>query len=234
MKRSMQSGQAIVEGLVVMGVLSSLWLGVAWLGRLQDVALQVGHTSRHQAFALSHQGLALDKQALERLPGQSWQTRRGEAFLDAEVMDSSLAFDGREPSIRLGEAAPAAVAMREDLLLGERGVWVVSAHRRTVGEKQAGSGLQSFDRLELGINRHTAIMRGTGAAVSDDATQVRLAQAGSVWAAQAGRSIALGEQVSGRMQAVDAAWGRAAFSSDWLGPWTGWVPAHHLSTEGMP
>lgn len=229
-----QSGQAIVEGLVVLGVLSSLWLGVAWLGRLQDVALQVGHASRHQAFALSHQGQEPDGLAIEPLPGQSWQTRRGEAFLDVEVMQSSFVLDARPSSLQLGGDAPATAAVQQDLQLGDRGVWVVSVYRQTAGEEQPGMDLQNFDRLRLGINRHTAIMRGTGAAVSDGAVQSRLAQAASVWAAQAERSIALGEQISGRMQAVDAAWGRADFKPDWLELWTGWVPAHHLNPGGAP
>lgn len=234
MKMHEQSGQAVVEGLVVLGVLSSLWLGMTWLGRLQDVALQVGHASRHQAFALSHQGQEPDGLAIERLPGQSWQTRRGEAFLDAEVMRSSFALDGRQPNLRLGGDAPAAAAVRQDFRLGDGGVWVVNVHGRTTGEEQPSMDLRSFDRLRLSINRHTAIMRGTGAAVSDGAAQVRLAQADSVWAAQARRSMALGEQVSGRMQAVDVAWGRADFIPDWLVPWTGWVPAPHLGVGGAP
>lgn len=229
-----QSGQAVVEGLVVLGVLSSLWLGVAWLGQLQDAALQMGHASRHQAFALSHQGREPDELAIGHLPGQSWQTRRGEALLDVEVIQSSFVLDKRSPDLEPGGDTPAAAAVRQDLRLGDSGIWVVNVYGQTTGEAEPGMGLQHFDRLRLGINRHMAIMRGTGAAVSDSATQTRLAQANSVWAVQAGRSMALGEQVSERMQAVDAAWGRADFRPDWLAPWTGWIPARHLSSGSTP
>lgn len=234
MKIHVQSGQAVIEGLVVLGVLSSLWVGAVWLGRLQDVALHTGHASRHQAFALAHQGQALDTPTIERLSGQSWQTRQGGAFLDAQVPQFSVLLDEREPSVPVGGVAPAVVAARQDLRLGESGVWVVTAHRQTTGEASSGVGLQNFDRLRLGIDRHTAIMRGTGAAVSDEAAQARIVQAGSVWARQADLSIALGEQVSGRVRATDVAWGRADFTPDWLAPWTGWVPAHHLSAGSAP
>ncbi|MBV6271674.1 hypothetical protein KVP09_01900 [Alcaligenaceae bacterium CGII-47] len=234
MKTHRQAGQAVIEGLVVLGVLSSLWVGATWIGRLQDAALQAGHASRHQAFALAHQAQPLDASLDGNLPGQFWQARRGGALLDAQATQSSVMQDKREPSIGLGGTVPAALAARQDLQLGESGVWIVTAHRRTMGEVSPGSGLQNFDQLRLGIDRHTAIMRGTGAAVSDSAAQARIAQADSVWARQAGRSIALGDHVSGRMQAVDAAWGRAAFTPDWLMPWTGWVPTQHLSAGGIP
>lgn len=229
-----QSGQAVVEGLVVLGVLSSLWLGVAWIGRLQDVALQAGHTSRYQAFALGHQAQVFERLNAEVLHGQSGYTRQGGAFLNAEATRSTAVQDEREPTIQIGGGSPVAAAARQDLQLGDSRVWVVSAHRQTAGADQSGTDLQNFDRHRLGIHRHTAIMRGSGAAVSDGAAQERLAQADSVWAHQARHSGELGERVSARMRAVDAAWGRADFAPDWLTPWTGWVPAQHLSTGGAP
>lgn len=43
-----QRGQALVEGLVILLVLLVLWVGIAWLGRLQDMGLQAVHGSRMQ------------------------------------------------------------------------------------------------------------------------------------------------------------------------------------------
>lgn len=234
MRRHRQSGQAVIEGLIVLGVLSGFWLSVAWIGRLQDVALQVGHASRHQAFAFAHQGQMRDTLAVEDLPGQSWQTRRGEPLLDAGAGRLSFVLDDRSPGAQPGEAGGAVTAARQDLQLGDNGIWVVDVHRETVGESRADTSLRNFDRLRLGIDRHTAIMRGTGAAASDGAVQARLAEADSIWADQARRSMDLGEQVFGRMQAVDAAWGRPDLRTDWLAPWAGWVPGHHLRTGGVP
>lgn len=227
-----QSGQAIVEGVVVLGVLASLWLGVAWMGRLQDAALHAGHASRHQAFVWAHQEQDAFEMAL--LPGQAWQTRRGEAFLDVRAARDSVAQDGQKPPMLPGDPEPAAEAMRRELRMGDSGVWVMAAHRQTTGDERPGVGLQDFDRIRLDINRHTAIMRGSGAALSDEGVQMRLAQADSIWARQADRSATLGAHVSGRVSAADAAWGRADFSPDWLARWTGWVPAHHLQTRSAP
>jgi hypothetical protein len=231
-----QSGQAVVEGLVILGVLASLWLGAAWLGRLQDVALQAGHTSRHMAFALAHQG-----QTLELLHdgnhGSSAPTphsRHGEAFLDAAAARLSWVRDGRVPALRIGDADPMAEPMRQDLRLGDAGVWSAHAHRRAAGVSTPDIGLREFDRYSLGISRHTAIMQGSGAATGDAAVQERIAQADSVWAGVARHSTDLGERTSGRVQALDEAWGRARFTPDWLAPWTGWVPAYHLSKGGTP
>lgn len=229
-----QSGQAVVEGLLVLGILSSLWLGTAWLGRLQDVALQTGHASRHRAFALAHQGQEPDALDVGVLLSQPWQTRRGEALLDANATRFSSVRDEHRPATLPGDPEPAAAAVRRDLSLGEGEVWVVAGYRRTTGLDQPESRLRDFDRLKLGISRYTSIMRGSGAAASDAATQARVARADSIWARQAGRSIELGLHVSGRVRDMDAAWGRPDFVTDWLMPWTAWVPAHHLSVGDAP
>lgn len=225
-----QSGQAALEGLLVLGILASLWVGAAWLGRIQDAALQAGHASRYRAFALAHQGLVdhVADSGPARIPNRGGANRQGEAFLDAAAAHVASVPTVRTPSIQIGDPHPGAAAARQDLVLGDSRVWVAGIHVETSGEHQPGLGLAAFDRYRLGLDRHTAIMRGTGASEGDLATQQRIAQAQSIWGQYADRSIALGQQVTERMQAVDAAWGRPEVLFDWLQPWVGRIPARHL------
>ncbi|MDN5841864.1 MAG: hypothetical protein L0H54_00230 [Alcaligenaceae bacterium] len=167
------------------------------------------------------------------VPERGGANRRGEAFLDVSAARAASVPTARTPSIQVGDSYPGAAVVRQDLVLGDPRIWVASVHVETNGEHQPGLGLGAFDRYRLGLDRHTAIMRGTGASDSDSATQQRIAQAHSVWTQYADRSIALGQQVTERMQAVDAAWGRPEVSFDWLQPWVGRVPARHLD-RGAP
>ena len=235
MYRHTQSGQAVVECLVVLGVLASLWIGAVWLGRLQDAALQASHASRHRAFALAHQGAdgAMYQTAGVMVPGQGGSNRRGETFLDAGAARVSWSPTGRLPLVQPGDPIPAAAAVRTDLELGDPRVWVAGVHFETRGEAEPGLSLAVFDRLRLGLDRHTAIMHGSGAADGDPATQERIAQAHSVWGRYADASLAHGRRVADRMRPVDAAWGRAMPSFEWLLPWVGQVPALHLD-RGTP
>lgn len=235
MPRHKQSGQAVVECLVVLGVLASLWVALAWLGRVQDAALQAGHASRHRAFALAHQGLGegMAYAGDPIVPDQGGTNRRGEAFLDAAATRASSQPTARQPSIQPGDHFAGAATVRADLVLGDPRIWVTEVHIETNGETEPGLGLAVFDRRRLGLGRHTAIMRGSGASDGDSATQQRIAQAHSVWGRYAGPSTALGRQVAERMQPVDAAWGRAEASFEWLQPWAGRIPARHLD-RGAP
>ncbi|WP_322994898.1 hypothetical protein [Castellaniella sp.] len=236
--RRMQTGQALAEALVVTGVLASLWLAVVWLGRLQDIDLQLLHASRRAAFAFAHQGVSAEALAADTAlelsaPGQRWQTRRGQSFL-AEAAQVGLQATAVVPLREPGDVVPDTGALRAELQLGDAAVWRAGAVVRTSGQDQAATRLQDFDRQALSWQRQTAIMRGSGAASDDVAVQSVLAGSPHAWGRWAQASIREGQVLDLRLQGVDAAWGRARPDWDWLQPWAGDVPEHHLSARTTP
>ncbi len=151
-----QGGQALVETLVVLTVLGSLWLGIAWLGRLQDVGLQLAHASRRAAFAHAHQGLA--PAALGRAgdayldaPGHRWRTRQGQDFLGDEAR-LNLASLGAMTGRQAGDPVAGSADLRRELRLGDPTVWRAVARVETAGAVDTTGALHDFDRLGLGLS----------------------------------------------------------------------------------
>ncbi|WP_323017559.1 hypothetical protein [Castellaniella sp.] len=233
-----QRGQALAESLVVLGALASLWLGVAWLGRVQDAALQLSHASRQAAFAWAHQGITdtdLAAQAVDdsQASGQHGQTRQGSALLPDRVglrLDASRVRSGRWP----GDPVAGAALARQELQLGDETFWRIQASARTAGQGQTSGRLWDFDRLAVSLQRHTAILRGAGAASGDLAAQTVLGGSGQLWGRYVSVSQAAGQAVDRRLQGVDAAWGRTRPQWDWLGAWSASVPARHIRQWGAP
>ncbi|MFV0283939.1 MAG: hypothetical protein ACK5JE_09140 [Castellaniella sp.] len=233
-----QAGQALVESLVVLAVLGSLWLGISWLGRLQDVGLQLSHASRRAAFAYAHQrltpeGLMPAGDGYLDTPGHRWRTRRGQDLLAGAVrlaLESQGAMAGRQP----GDPIVGAAALRQELRLGDPRVWRASARVRTSGRASTAGTLRDFDRLGLTLRRHTAILSGGGAAAGDAEAQSILADSRRAWAGAASVSRAAGQAVLNRARGVDAAWGRALPDWDWISPWTGSVPRPHVQAWSQP
>lgn len=233
-----QLGQSTVEALVALAVLAGMVAAIAWLGRLQDISLQMGHVSRHAAFGFAHQGLAhadlaTGTQAQMQAPGRHWHTRQGKSMLQGDLLlqvdSSSLA-----PARQAGDPVSKASAMRSELQLGDAAVWQVQVRVRTAGQAVTGNKLHDFDQLALGLARHTAIMRGSGAASSDHAAQSILGNSRHVWKSQADQTMQTGQGITARLADIDAAWGRPGISWDWLNPWTGWVPQNHLNVRRQP
>ncbi|MHA3902670.1 hypothetical protein ACTPOE_03625 [Castellaniella sp. WN] len=233
-----QGGQALVETLAVLIVLGSLWLGIAWLGRLQDIGLQLAHASRRAAFAHAHQGLPPEALASGGdgyldAPGHLWRTRRGRSFLagSAHLEVESL---GPATGRQAGDPVAGAADLRRELRLGDPTVWRAGARGRTAGDASTTGSLPDFDRLGLDLRRHTAILSGDGAAADDADAQSTLAASPRAWDAAASASRAAGRAVLGRLRDVDAAWSRALPDWDWIGPWTGSVPSPHLQAWRRP
>lgn len=233
-----QGGQALVETLVVLTVLGSLWLGIAWLGRLQDVGLQLAHASRRAAFAHAHQGLspaALGRagDAYLDAPGHRWRTRQGQDFLGDEAR-LSIASLGAMTGRQAGDPVAGSADLRRELRLGDPTVWRAVARVETAGAVDTTGALHDFDRLVLGLSRHTAILSGDGAAGDDAEAQSILANSPRAWRTAASASRTAGKAVLNRLKGVDAAWGRALPDWDWTGSWAGSVPRSHLQTWRQP
>jgi hypothetical protein len=233
-----QGGQALAEALVILVVLGSLWVGIAWLGRLQDVGLQLAHASRRAAFAHAHQGLP--PQALEPggdgyldAAGQRWRTRQGQDFLAGAVhlrLRSMGVLHGPQP----GDPVTGASAMRQELQLGDPAIWRAEVGVETAGSIATRGTLPDFDRLGLGLRRHTAILSGDGAAAGDGEAQSTLASSPHAWGNAATASRTAGEHILARLRGVDVAWGRALPDWDWIHAWTGSVPDSHVQPWSRP
>lgn len=234
--RAPQRGQALAEALVVLGVLAVTWLAVAWLGRLRDLDLQALHASRHHAFMHAHQGMthlppAADSPFLSGA-GQHWGSRHAPSLLAGAHV--RLYQEGRVSGRRPGDTFVSGSAVRRELKLGDEAVWVSEVDLSTAGLLQVTGDLRDFDGRSMRLRRHTAILRGDGAASGDTEVQSTLAAASVLWHGTAHRSVQLAGLVDIRMRALDAPWGRADLQTDWLTPWTGRLPARHLRPGGQP
>lgn len=237
-RRGGQNGQALAESLAVLGVLGSLWVGIAWLGRLQDIGLQLSHASRRAAFAHAHQGMVMADlpepvSGYARAPGHIWQTRQGNPLLSAGVwvrLDASA----RVPEYRPGDPVAGAAGLRQELALGLDFVWLARTGAYTTGLERTRRQLSDIDRPALSLQRHTAILSGTGAAAGDGAVQATLADSPRAWSGLADASRAAGSQADRRLRGVDEAWGRPRPTWDWLSSWAGQVPARHLKPWSSP
>lgn len=244
-----QAGQALLEGMVAMLVLLALWVGVAWLARFQDMALQTSHASRFAAFSLArdpaHASLGAIRQSYFSGPAHQWKDRRGNEILDAgrnevvlDITRDTRLSSGAQP----GAAHAGAARLREEWWLEDAGIASatvrVAAHRvaEQVGPAKSqpgagdslGLGLRQFDTYSIPLVRHTAILLGAGHASGDRETQVRVAQSDLGWGNAANASYGLGRKVASAMNAVDGAWRRPEPLFDWLDPWHEIIPEHHL------
>src|SRR5690606_15066026 len=95
-QRHGQGGQALAEGMVVLLVLLSLWVAVARLGRLQEMALTFQHASSHAAFAAARfDTRSISDYTRARFfsgPAHQWKDRAGLTILGAlsDQLDVSL------------------------------------------------------------------------------------------------------------------------------------------------
>lgn len=242
-----QSGQALAEALVVLGALASLVAGITWLGRLQDVGLQLTHASRRVAFAHAHQGLPEDvlpaaASIYSSARGHSWAARQGTALLRpadpaSRAAAAPFALEMRAtpaPERQVGDPLSGAAQWRTELGLGDGWVWRIRTEAHTDGRLGVTGRLGDFDRLALRLHRAAAILRGSGAAADDADVQRVLANSERAWGSRASASLRAGREVQQRLRGVDAAWQRAQPDWDWLSPWAGQVPQVHLTSGAQP
>lgn len=235
----------MAEALVVLLALLSIWAGLAWLFRFQDIALQTSHASRFAAFSMTR-GEAADPLPLLRqshLSGSahSWADRRGKSILSDARREVSLhrvpgqsIDDGAQPGGE-GEAGP----LRHSWQIQDNGIVHAVVNVRAAGSsvdkhkgRAWGDGLRSFDLRYPTVQRHTSILVGTGHSASDDESQRRIDQSVPAWRSQATHTYGVASMVTTRALPLDEAWGRSGPTSDWLSPWIGIVPSRHLGPTG--
>ncbi len=235
-----QHGQALAELMVAMLALCMLWTAVAWLGRVQDMALQAGHAARHLAFLGAQQAHEDWGQAARTAyfdgRRQRWLDRRGHDLLpqaqgiSAQVSRLAPVAAQAQPANQHASGAQ----LRRDWQVADEGVMQASVAVSPGNASGVFSGpawgdvVRGLDAAYPSIRRYAYILAGAGHADSDGQTQQRVARADQPWAQAAGVSYGLAGQMSGRMRQVDQAWGRSAPDNDWLYRWQTWLPDWHL------
>lgn len=83
----------------------------------------------------------------------------------------------------------------------------------------------------LSIQRHTSILTGVAHSSSDLNAHKRTAQSELAWLEATTASYESGNKVADIAGPVDSAWSRSEPVFDWLTPWAGQLPGHHLETK---
>ncbi|HEY9571840.1 MAG TPA: pilus assembly protein [Pusillimonas sp.] len=236
-----QSGQALAEGIVVLGVLLFAWGAISWLGRYQDMALSTQHASRHAAFQQTRGDAAIVVERLHKHffsgPAHRWLDRQGQLVLNGQNDEPGLSFRrlALDSIAQPGGRNGAASTLRSDWGIQDQGVLhaTVSLAEQALPPTSATqrSGWLNFAIPYPALRRHTAILTGAGHASGDIHTQQMVAASGLAWGVSAGASYAAGEKIASIMNRVDSAWGRTEPEFDWLTPWAGRLPRHHLAPE---
>ncbi len=235
----------MAEALVVLLALLSVWAGLAWLARYQDMALQTSHASRFAVFSMTRgeaaNPLPLIRQSHFAGPAHSWADRRGKAILSDARNEVSLDRVHGDPINATGQPGGEGEAgpLRQSWQVHDNGMVHAVVKVRATGtgvDKQKGpawgDGLRAFDLGYPPLQRHTSILVGSGHAPTDIEAQRRIDQSGPAWRNQVTHTYGTASMVATRALPLDAAWGRPGPTSDWLRPWVGIVPSRHLGSTG--
>lgn len=239
-----QSGQAAIEALVCLLALGVLWAGVAWLGRVQDLALHASHASRYAAFSATRndQDAPLSRIRKGAFDGQAnqWSGRDGQALQRSVYQDIRVSFQRSDKllhGVQAVVADPRAAQLREELLNTDQRI--LSAQISLVPSvgmhpSAAEGSLLKLEQLESAyphIRRQTSILTGSGHSNDDRSAADRILSSPLAWSGVADQSVGLGRRVSSVASRVDSGWSRPLPDFDWLHPWAEHLPPHHLTSN---
>jgi len=240
-----EHGQALAEGLAALAGMLALYMAVSWLGRYQDMALQAAHASRFAAFSLTRNDTSRPISQIRRHyfsgPAHQWMNRDGTRVLGDSASDVALAVSV-EPVLQAqaqpGGADPLAQRLRQGLRVEDTGIAHALVSLRFPLPSPASSYAHTPPKTDAPglpgwryppLERQTAILIGAGHASSDTRAQDRVADSVPAWQDSAMASYALGRRIASAMTGVDRAWNRGQPVFDWLRPWAGHIPGHHLA-----
>lgn len=236
-----QTGQAALEALICLLAMGVLWTGITWLGRIQDLALHANHAARFSAFMATRNDtettVAAVRTGVFRGSGNQWSDHRGAALQDSvyQNINVHVAYGDDMPAgKRIGGADPRIRQLRDDWLNAESGVLSaqVSLVPRGVSPDHVHEHsllkLHQFDAAYPLIRRHTSILTGAGHASGDLSAADRITNSTLAWSGPTSQSYRLGRRVASVASNVDSGWRRPQPVFDWLHPWAGDVPSHHL------
>lgn len=218
----MQKGQALTEALILLVLLAALFMAVTWLGKLQDIGLQLNHASRHNAFKIAYQkqDLSTDSYLADYLSNSRWARQDGANLIG----DFELAITPTEinPYKYANKKFVSSLALFDELKLVDKNLWQITASTNTAER----------NRPDLRLSRFTTILRDVPSIKDDAQVQTNLANSNSAWRRNSDQSIRLGQELTSRLKGLDKAWNRSLPDWDWLKSWTGEVPRRHLKAGG--
>lgn len=238
-----QSGQSVVEALVLFLVLLVMFMAIPWLGRLSDIGLQQANASRYAAFQLTRHDDGIDENDLKQryflAENNQWKDRANNDLIANDAIYLSLdrhkkLEEQMQPS---GKGSNQAI-LRREWEIEDKGIATVAINSKPqytqVSDKSQSAmnaGLSFFDQQILTIQRHTSILTGAAHSASDLSAHQRSGSSDLAWREAAEASYESGQKVAEIVAPVDAAWNRPNPIFDWLNRWEGQLPGHHLEAK---
>lgn len=238
-----QSGQSIAEALVLLLVLLVLFTAIPWLGRISDIGLQQANASRYAAFQLTRHVEGLDEADLKHrfflARGHQWKDRSNRNIIRNDGIHISLDRSKKlTDSMQPGGQGLNQLTLRREWEIEDKGIASVHVNTRPQytriddrTHEAMSPGLSFFDQQVLNIQRHTSILTDTAHSSSDVAAHERTSHSHLAWKEAASASYESGQKVAEIAAPVDSAWKRPDPVFDWLRPWAGQLPGHHLERQ---
>ena len=235
-----QSGQAVVESLVLLLVLIIMFMAIPWFGRLSDIALQQANASRFAAFQLTRHEAGVDENDLKQryflAKDHQWKDRANNDVITSENIYISLDRNRKlNDHMQPGGKGSHQQTLRSEWGIEDKGIATITVNTKPQYTQMDDSanhpmttGLSFFDNQVLNIQRHTSILTGTAYSSSDLSAHQRSASSDLAWREAAEQSYESGKQVAEIAASIDAAWDRPLPIFDWITPWYGHLPSHHL------
>ncbi len=237
-------GQAVVEALFALTMLSLLFVLVPMLGRLQDMGLQASFAARHLSFSLSRETpaiAALHEDVVQRFfepEGYRFQAHGGGSMLlparrPVSVDVWTQGNNSMPTGGQIGGNSAEATRLRQELLFPDRGLVfgrVVAAPGLRLSRSalaQGGPsmlGLNEWTSMRPVLHRYLAMLTDAGHAADDLSVQARIGASDHAWRLTANETVRAGRALTSGLRLLDEPWGRALPNFDWLQPWNGLVP----------
>lgn len=235
-----QSGQSIAETLVLLLVLIVFFTAIPWFGRIADIGLQQANASRYAAFQLTRHEMGIDEADLKHRfflsKAHQWRDRAHNQIIRNDDIYVHLDRSKKLPGhMQPGAEGVNPSTLRREWQIEDKGIASVHVNTRpqytSVDDRTnepMSPGLSFFDQHILNIQRHTAILTGTAHSSTDLNAHKRTAESSLAWREAAQASYESGRKVTEVAAPIDAAWNRPTPVFDWLSPWAGELPGHHL------
>lgn len=238
-----QSGQSVVEALVLFLVLLVMFMAIPWLGRLSDIGLQQANASRYAAFQLTRHHEGIDENDLKHRyfldEDHQWKDRANNDLITSDSIYLSLNREQKLGShMQAGGEGSHQQTLRREWEIEDKGIATIAVHTRPqytqVDDKTDSAmsvGLSYLEQQVLNIHRHTSILTDAAHSASDLSAHQRSGSSDLAWREATEGSYESGKKVAEIAVSVDAAWERPNPVFDWLSPWEGQLPGHHLEVK---
>lgn len=238
-----QSGQSVVEALVLFLALIVLFMAIPWLGRISDIGLQQANASRYAAFQLTRHEEGIDESDLKHRfflsKDHQWKDRANNDVVKSDSIHIRMDRDKKLTDyMQPGGSGSNREVLRREWGIEDKGIATIAINTRPQytqvddrTNEPMSAGLSFFDQQILNIRRHTSILTGSAHSPTDLAAHKRSAASALAWREAAEASYDSGKKVADIAGPVDAAWNRPSPVFDWLEPWEGQLPRHHLEAK---